>query len=564
MMTSRHILTIAPPQGRSMLNWSGKCVLRSVNVPVIRLMETFDAAERHDVPGDATAGLRCPALFQGDNKDVLAYLLDVGLGGKVKLIYIDPPFDTGEDFACKLRLRGQGAQMALVSGARLGEKLQYIDQWSADSYLQFMYDRLLLLRELLADDGTLWLHCDYRRVHYLRLLLEEVFGAQNYLNTISWRSQTARGAKVNAFYFPNSTQHIQIFARNRAAPPTWHAMRRQHVMTEAEAAAAFMRDEQGFFRTSDPGSYSFESLAQLYAEGRLYAPYGGRVIVDGVNHAVYASNGGNISVKYYLQRLPDGKYAVERAIDNLWEDIPGLGTTPCEDLGYPTQKTEALLTRILSASTDVGDLVLDCFGGSGTTVAVAQKMGRRWVACDSNPGAVQTMTRRAQSVMLQQQALLQGALSSDALKSPLTPGELATVPNCFEVYRAGTEPVIAPNAAQSPCAQVSIQRISDVASPVICVQMTDYSSQAIRERLDQNAQHSRSVHAAGWRAMVDSVMIDPAYDGEVFRVRYTDVPQSRHDLVCGEYAFPAPAGPTTVAVRITDVLGDEVWVRQQV
>ena len=165
-----------------------------------------------------------------------------------------------------------------------------------------------------------------------------------------------------------------------------------------------MRDERGFFRTSDPGTFSFESLQRLHAEGRLYAPYGGEVVLDTVTRRAYCSNGGNIGVKYYLADLGDGRHAVERGVDNIWDDIPGLGTTPNEDLGYPTQKTEALLTRVLNTATQPGDWVLDPFMGSGTTLAVAQKLGRRWIGCDVGYGSVQTARRRLQAVIQAQLA----------------------------------------------------------------------------------------------------------------------------------------------------------------
>ena len=117
-------------------------------------------------------------------------------------------------------------------------------------------------------------------------------------------------------------------------------------------------------------------------------------MIDAEQQRVYCSNGGSLGVKYYLAALDDGRYVVERAVDNVWDDIPGLGTTPGEDLGYPTQKTAALLERIIAAGTRPGDWVLDPFCGSGTTPAVAQKLGRRWLAIDAAPGAIATTTRR--------------------------------------------------------------------------------------------------------------------------------------------------------------------------
>ena len=132
-----------------------------------------------------------------------------------------------------------------------------------------MYERFFLLRELLAEDGSIWLHCDYRQNHRLRLLLEEVFGEENYLNTISWRSQVARGAKVNAFYFPFSTQYIEIFAKNRQAPTLWNPQKKRLTFSRDEAASQFMEDERLLHvrpaRTASSGSSSSTS-------GRLYAP----------------------------------------------------------------------------------------------------------------------------------------------------------------------------------------------------------------------------------------------------------------------------------------------------
>jgi hypothetical protein len=407
-----------------------------------------------------------------------------------------------------------------------------------------MYERLFLLRELLSEEGSLWLHCDHRRVHYLRLLLEEVFGAENYLNTISWRSQTARGAKVNAFYFPFSTQYIEVFARNRAAPTTWNVVRKQIVLREAQAAAEYMRDERGFFRTSDPGSYSFDSLKALHVQGRLYAPYGGEVIVDDDGRRVYASNGGNIGVKYYLKKLGRNRYAVERAIDNLWDDIPGLGTTPGEDQSYPTQKTEALLRRIIAVSTHPGDMVLDGFIGSGTTAAVAQKMDRCWIGCDANPGAVQTTIRRLQWVMARQ------AVHGDASMRNRR----------FAVYRidsqdAQKQGVDTPaEPFEQPRARIVVERglFDSTGMPLIQVSIEEFVAPALDKPL------------ADWRAAVDSVMIDPAYDGKVLNVTLSDVPQKRSELVSGRYLLPAPEGETVVAVRITDVWGGEVTVTQRV
>ena len=396
------------------LSWPGKHLPPAPPPATLHLTETFEpllppltinnyplTINNSLLPVDNSPSTipHSPLLCHGDNLPILASLLTAAR--RFRLIYADPPYNSGLDWTRKIRRRGPKQPDA---APLLGQQLQYGDAWEPAAYLQFIYARLPLLRDLLTDDGSLWLHCDHRHAHHLRCLLEEVFGPENYLNTITWRSQTARGAKVGAFYFPNSAHTILVFARNRAAPTCWDSPKKQLVLTAAEAAHEFMRDERGFFRTSDPGTYSFASLQRLNAEGRLYAPYGGEIVVDTAQQRVTCSNGGNIGVKYYLTDLGDDRYGVERAVDNLWDDIPGLGTTPSEDLGYPTQKTTALLTRILQASTAPGDWVLDPFCGSGTTLAVAQTLGRRWVGCDANRGAIQTTVRRLQAVIQQQLA----------------------------------------------------------------------------------------------------------------------------------------------------------------
>ena len=327
-----------------------------------------------------------------------------------------------------------------------------------------------------------------------------------------------------------------MFAKNRRAPTRWHAPKKRLTFTRRQAAAQFMEDERGFFRTSDPGTYSFERLKSLHAEGRLYAPYGGQVVVDEKARRVYASNGGNIGVKYYLTKLDNGRYGVERGVDNLWDDIPGLGTTPGEDVGYPTQKTAALLRRIIGASTDPGDWVLDAFSGSGATAVVAQEMGRRWIACDDNYGAIQTARRRL-------------AAAEEALG--------------FAVYVAGDKPIPPVLEASTPHIDLQIQPVGAIEDTIgddwaraIEVRIEDFRPADLDERL--SPRHRRLI--TDWRALVDGVEIDPDYNGHIFRPTQVDFPQSRRAQVNGVYRLPAPPASTTVAVRVTDVWGREYWV----
>lgn len=674
-MTEKKQVKITPAKGRPMLTWVGKRPLSQVTAFPAQHIETFDlpghaarrAAERDlwaDWPDHYPRG---GLLFHGDNKEVLAHLLANGFRGKVKLIYIDPPFDSGADYVRRVRLRGVSGSTQIEGEAyTLGEQIQYTDIWTNDNYLQFMFERLLLLKELLAEDGSLWLHSDHRKTHLLRMLMDEIFGPDNFLNTVSWRSQVARGAKVAAFYFPYSTHYIHVYAKNREAPTVWNAEKREVTYTEEdmEKVPGYMRDQKGFFRTSDPGSYTFESLVVLHREGRLYAPHAGQVVIDEPNKRVYASHGGNIGVKYYARQLADGTYVIDRAIDNLWEDIPGLGTIPGEDLGYPTQKTEPLLARIIRVSSNPGDLVLDSFIGSGTTATVAQRLGRRWIGCDINKGAIQTTAKRLQTVIQEQIAQgnnRQGKLMDSEDASPERAQLSFTVwrVNDYDlqiqhneavnlacehigIQRTRTDPffdgvmgrnlvkIVPFNHPVSPLDLEEIRRElearpeEDRNITVVClgkelaadawiedwnrlrtgkgavnrievielrtdprygkffehkpasvkvkitrkgkqiqVDIQDFVSPTIIERLSQQSGLLKP-QIEDWRAMVDCVMIDPAYNGEVFNVALSDVPPKKDDLVAGTYTLPAPDGPSTVAVKIIDMLGEEVLVTERV
>ena len=525
------------------LSWPGKQHPAPVAPAQPRLVETFEPF-RFANPASPLAPRPSPllpnALSHGDNLPILAHLLDRGLGGNVRLIYADPPYDSGIDWTRKVRLRRPRRRGI---DPIVAQQVQYGDTWPEGAYLQFIYDRLPLLRDLLVEDGSLWLHCDHRRAHHLRCLLDEVFGAENYLNTITWRSQTARGAKVNAFYFPNSAHTILVYARNRAAPTVWHPPRKRMVLSEAEAAAAFMRDDRGFFRTSDPGTYSFDSLVRLHADGRLYAPYGGEVRIDEAQQRVYASNGGNLGVKYYLADLGDGRHQVERAVDNVWDDIPGLGTTPGEDLGYPTQKTEALLERIIATGSNRDDLVLDPFCGSGTTLAVAAKLGRRWIGCDAGHGAIQTATRRMQAVMTAAASEEENGQSSIVNRQLSTGGDAGPGSGfaVFETQDELTSPIPAPEV------RLSITRIDGEAATIVV------AVDAVRVPALDGA--AGELADDEWPVLVDSIAIDPAYDGQVLRAVVADAPLKKRATVRGAYTVTLPSLPTIVAVRVVDITG---------
>ncbi len=502
------------------LTWPGKRAPEAVEPARPTLRETFEPGGR--LPLENFDGWN--RLYRGDNLPLLHALAQAGQRGRFQLIYADPPYGSGARWTRRVRPRGPQREVARRVLARQDA---FEDGLDDASYLQFLYDRLAILRELLADDGTLWLHCDHRHTHHVRALLEELFGRGNWLNTITWRSQTARGAKSGAFYFPHSAHTLHIVCKQRRAGITWNPPKRRYVLTEAEAAAEFLRDGRGFFRTSDPGSYTFESLKRLHAEGRLYAPYGGAIIVDEEHRRIGTSHGGSIGVKYYLTDLGGGRHQVERTVDNIWDDVPGLGTTPGEDTGYPTQKTAALLERIIAVATHPGDWVLDPFAGSGTALVTAQRLGRRWVGCDAGPRAVQTATQRLHA---------------------LPPPEQAP----FALFAAAPNPHQA--QADAPCVDLLITR-NTVDAARMRIDITGYRSPALDALL------APAGGALDWRTRVDAVAIDPDFDGSVLRVALADAPSRRTRTVDGHYELTLPPGAQAVALRVTDILGDETTVR---
>lgn len=214
---------IKPAKGRPMLTWVGKKPLRTAIAYPAQLVETYGSPLPvgegrggegwSDWPKDLPqTGL----LFHGDNKDVLAWLLANGFRGKVKLIYIDPPFDSGADYVRNVNLRDSPTPLE-GEGYVLGEQIQYADIWSNDNYLQFMYERLLLIKELLAEDGSIYLHCDWHRNHHLRCLLDEVFSPDHFLSEIVWQ-RTASHNDPGRY----GTIHDLIFFYSKGASYIWN------------------------------------------------------------------------------------------------------------------------------------------------------------------------------------------------------------------------------------------------------------------------------------------------------------------------------------------------------
>lgn len=318
-------------------------------------------------------------IIFGDNLQVLKSLIEQKRSGLLKnsddtdgvrLVYIDPPFASQQDFSNQ-------------------DQKAYADKMKGAEFLEWLRKRLILLREVMADNGTIYVHMDYRKSHYVKILMDEIFGENNFRNQISWRRGVVRGRKGDAKYLPFNTDYIMIYTKTNNG--IWNKIETINYISIKEAEKKYSKDSKGYFRTSDRGSYSDKSIINFAKDNRIYVTNGGKLIIS--KDGKVSTTQGKISIKYYRKKVGN-KIQEKHPADNIWDDIPGMGTVSGEFLGYPTQKPEKLLERIIQASSNPGDLVLDSFGGSGTTAAVSEKLGRRWITVDVGKLSIYTIQKR--------------------------------------------------------------------------------------------------------------------------------------------------------------------------
>jgi adenine-specific DNA-methyltransferase len=308
-------------------------------------------------------------LIWGDNKYVMSALLEQ-YAGKIDLIYIDPPFATGANFSTTVEIGEK--EIEVTKEASAIEELAYRDTWGKglDSFLQMMYDRLVLMRELLSEKGSIYIHLDYRTSAYVKVILDEIFGFERYNNTITWKRGKMKGAKAVGFQYGRNHDIILYYSKSSS-----YTYNRQFIPYEQEYIKQRYTKDDGDGRgpyTDQPiGTRSKESLAELRKDNRIFK-----------------TSGGTERIKFYLSEMPG------IAMDDVWIDIDEVNSMAVENLQYPTQKPEPLLERIIKTSTNEGDLIADFFCGSGTTASVAEKLGRRWITSDLGRYAIHTTRKR--------------------------------------------------------------------------------------------------------------------------------------------------------------------------
>ena len=558
------------------LRWTGKRPYKSTQYYPAQLRETY---------GEDQNGWM-NKIFWGDNLQVMSHLLKE-YRGQIDLIYIDPPFDSKADYKKKIDVKGVGKA---ESDSSTFEEKQYGDIWTNDEYLQFMYERLILLRELLSERGSIYLHCDWHRSAYLRLLLDEVFGANNFRNEIVWSYFGFKRATSKKF----PQKHDVIYSYTKSPDYSWNVQYKPH---SPEYIKRFKKD----------------------ANGRLYR--------DDVN-----PTGGGTRIIYLDEVEGD-------IVDSVWTDIPPVNPVAKERQNYPTQKPEALIERIIKSSTNPGDFVFDCFMGSGTTQAVAMKLGRRFIGADINLGAIQTTTKRLVGVanelntQMQEETKYTGfevynVNNYDFFRNPVEArdlliqaleiqpfpqsnvwdGELdGRMVKIMPVNRIATKADLKELLANLPYATYEKRKEENPNQPVehmtiVCMghepdlkgsleqELSNYKvdvqildvlrdkadlqlkrdSEAeivregnklvIREFFPMNLMQKLSLqkeYVEEWRQLVDSVMIDWNYDGAVMQPRTIDIPE-KNELVKGVYDIPEDAG--TIKVKITDLLSESLEV----
>jgi|CXWL01.1.fsa_nt_gi site-specific DNA-methyltransferase (adenine-specific)/adenine-specific DNA-methyltransferase len=338
-------------------------------------------------------------LIWGDNKLILSSLKSGALrrqiedAGGLKLIYIDPPFDVGADFSMDIEIGGE----TFHKEPNLLEQIAYRDTWGrgADSFIAMIYERLILMRDLMHREGSIFVHCDGRVNSYIRLVMDEVFGRDNAVNEITWRrsdahSDVGQGAKHlgkicdTIFYYSRTPEQPTLNMQFTPLPESTVAKWYRHV--EEGTGRRYNKADitgPGGAKKGNPvyewkgitraWRYSRERMAQLDREGRV----------------VYSGSG-----MAYQKRYLDESKGVP--IQDLWDDIQMIRGihTHSEGLAYPTQKPEELLERVVKLASNEGDLVADFFCGSGTTAAVAEKLGRKWIATDLGKFGIHTTRKR--------------------------------------------------------------------------------------------------------------------------------------------------------------------------
>ena len=409
------------------LTWNGK------TQAVCNLVLPFQTIEHIDEPRSAriekgkdqlalfdTSGRQIKGwtnkLIWGDNKLILSSLKngpmrrEIEKQGGLKLIYIDPPFDVGADFSMNLEIGDE----SFTKKPSVIEEVAYRDTWGkgADSFIAMIYERLRLMHGLLADDGSIYVHCDYRVSAYMKLILDEIFSETNFQSEIIWKQTRAKSTGFNNFGLEHNS--IFYFSKNNDNQ-LWEMQYKNYDVDKEDRYYCYFEQENGEYTKYTKSEMRQFRESQNIPKGRRFA------LIPLLN---MNKNRQNLKYEYkgftetwattrekmleheknglIVQTSPDAMPLKKQYFDNmegvkvgtLWDDIYPVNSQAKEKVEYPTQKPEALLERIIKTSSNEGDLVADFFCGSGTTLAVAEKLGRKWIGSDLGRFAIHTSRKR--------------------------------------------------------------------------------------------------------------------------------------------------------------------------
>jgi len=340
-------------------------------------------------------------LYYGDNLQVLRTLPS----NSIDLIYIDPPFFSGADYN--------------VIWGDTNEVRTFSDIWEGglDTYLIWLNARLWEMKRVLKASGSMFVHCDWHASHYIKAEMDKIFGYVQFGNEIFWRRDVAgKGAKRVSRQWPRNVDTILAYTKGEE----WHFEQAFDELSEKQAKNYRYAEPDGRrFKAVQLGDYSEASIRRMEAEG-----------------LIYVSSTGKKYKKYYLDEA-------KATVDTIWTDIAGFGTRTAssERIGYPTQKPELLLERIISASSRPGDVVADFFVGGGTTASVAQRLGRRWIACDSSRVAVSVTLNRLVQLGEEQSGVMSNYGKAGAVQTRLDMPEVKAAVADIRVYYVGVYPM---------------------------------------------------------------------------------------------------------------------------
>lgn len=345
---------------------------------IVRGMPLYEVTETEHV-GDGTSD---NMIIHGECVSACAYLKEQGI--KVDLVYIDPPFASGADYAKKVYIRRnplvakaikQAAQELEDDELKSFEEKMYGDIWDKEKYLNWMYENLMAIRSVMSENASIYVHLDWHIVHYVKILMDEIFGEDNFCNDITWKRQTSSGYKGKSSMGKNHDNILYYSYGEERIYNTEYIPYTEDYINQRFSHVEILDGKERRFKDAFLGSATSPStIEELKKENKIY----------------YTSTGA-MRLKVYLDEAPG------IPLDDIWADINAVNSQAEERTEYATQKPEALLERIIKASSNEGMIVADFFGGSGVTAAVANKLNRKFIHTDININSIQTVRDRLKS-----------------------------------------------------------------------------------------------------------------------------------------------------------------------